>query len=98
MSTRETIGGCTMKRIMLVTALLLSGAVSAYADTDVWTAKHPRSDAELYAADNYCNQQFGAPQNGIPTSAAYKRCMATQGWIYQTTKRDDTWVNHRGMV
>jgi hypothetical protein len=87
-----------MKRIALVAALLLSGAVSAYADTDVWTASHPRSDAELSSANQVCNEQYGVPQNGIPTSAAYKHCMASQGWKFVATKHDDTWVNHRGMT
>ncbi len=36
-----------MKSIILAAALLASGAVSAYADTDVWTASHPRSDARI---------------------------------------------------
>jgi hypothetical protein len=87
-----------MKRIILVTALLAAGAVSAYADTDVWTSNPPRGDADRVAANNYCDQQFGSPQNHIPTSAAYKRCMASRGWKYVTTKHDDTWVNHRGMT
>jgi hypothetical protein len=87
-----------MKSITLAMALLASGAVSAYADTDVWTATHPRSDSELWSANQTCNEQFGTPQNHAPTTAAYKRCMASQGWKFVTTKHDDTWVNHRGMT
>ena len=87
-----------MKRVLLVTALLIAGAVSAYADTDVWTASHPRSDEELASANAYCNQRFGVPQNRVPASAAYKRCMASFGWRFVQTKHDDTWVNHRGMT
>ena len=63
----------------------------------VWTASHPRSDGELYAANRVCDAQYGAPQNNVPTSAAYKRCMAGQGWKFVRSQRDDTWVNHRGM-
>jgi hypothetical protein len=86
-----------MKRIVLAAALLVGGgAVSAYADTDVWAASHPRSD--LWSANQSCNAQFGAPQNGVPTSAAYKRCMAGQGWRFSGTQHDDSWVNHRGMT
>ena len=87
-----------MKSIILAAMLLAVGAASAYADTDVWTAIHPRSDGDLYAANRACNEQFGMPQNGIPTSAAYKRCMAGQGWKFVNTKHDDTWVNHKGMT
>ncbi len=87
-----------MKSMILAAALLASGAVSAYADTDVWTASRSGSNADLYSANRVCDEQFGAPQNGIPTSAAYKRCMAGQGWKFVSTKHDDTWVNHRGMT
>jgi hypothetical protein len=50
-----------MKSIILAVALLASDAVSAYADSDSWTASHPRSNAELYAANSVCDAQFGAP-------------------------------------
>jgi hypothetical protein len=86
-----------MKSMILAVALLASGAVSAYADTDTWTANPPRSDGDLYAANRVCDSEYGAPQNGVPTSAAYKRCMAGQGWKFVKSQRDDTWVNHRGM-
>jgi hypothetical protein len=87
-----------MKRIVLITALLLTSAATAYADTSHWTSKQPRSDEQLYAAGQVCDQRFGTEAQGIPTSAQYKRCMAGQGWAYQYTTRDDTWVNHRGMT
>ena len=48
----------------------------------------PNTDAELYAANSVCNEQFGSPQRGIPTSSAYKRCMANRGWKFVTTKHD----------
>jgi hypothetical protein len=87
-----------MKCMILAVALLAAATVSASADSDVWTASHPRSDAELYAANAACDAQFGAPQNGVPTSAAYKRCMASQGWKFVKSERNDTWINHRGMT
>lgn len=86
-----------MKSMILAVALLASGAVSAYADTDIWTASHPRNDGDLYAANRVCDAEYGSPQNGVPTSAPYKRCMAGQGWKFVKSQHDDTWINHRGM-
>jgi hypothetical protein len=86
-----------MKNMILVVALLASGAVSAYADTDTWTASRPRSDGDLYAANRVCDAEYGSPQNGVPTRAAYKRCMAGQGWKFVKSQHDDTWINHHGM-
>jgi hypothetical protein len=86
-----------MKRMILVMALLVGGAVSASADTDVWTAKPPRGDADMAAANQYCNETVGPSVNHEPTTASYKRCMASRGWRFVTTKHDDNWVNHRGM-
>jgi hypothetical protein len=91
------IGERTMKRIMLVTALLIGGAVSASADTDVWSAKPPRGDADRVAANQYCDETVGPSVNHVPTSATYKRCMASRGWRFVTTKHDDTWINHHGL-
>jgi hypothetical protein len=87
-----------MKRIMLVAALLLGGAMTAQADTTHWTAVHPgQGDAQVLSAGRVCDVQYGAEQYG-PPSAVYKKCMRAQGWIYTDTTRDDTWVNRRGMV
>ena len=86
-----------MKRILLVTVLLLTGAMAAHADTSSWKLKPPRSDAELFAAGNYCDAQVGPELNGIPTSAVYKKCMASQGWTFVSRVRDGNWINHRGM-
>jgi hypothetical protein len=65
-----------MKRIILVTALLLGSAAAAYADTDTWTSNPPRSDAELAAAANSCSHQFGAPRTALRpaprTNAAWR--------------------------
>jgi hypothetical protein len=87
-----------MKRIVLVAALLLGGAIAAQADTTHWTAVHPpQSDAQLMADGRSCDLQNGNGPQG-PQSAAYKKCMRAQGWIYTNTTRDNTWVNRRGMV
>jgi hypothetical protein len=76
-----------MKRLALVTLLLLGGALSAQADNDVYDniTKHPRSDDVLQADTSYCSQALGAPQSGTPTSRAYKRCMLARGWRYNHT-------------
>jgi hypothetical protein len=39
----------------------------------------------------------GVEQNGVPTTPAYKRCMRSQGWIYQKKIVDQKWINRRGM-
>ena len=79
-----------MKRLALVTLLLLGGALSARADNDVYDniTKHPRSDEVLQADTSYCSQTLGAPQSGTPTSKAYKRCMLGRGWRYSHTVRE----------
>jgi hypothetical protein len=84
-----------MRRFLLVAAvLLLGGTVMAQADTTHWTAAHPpQSNFQLRAASLSC----GGDPVGVPTSAAYKKCMRSQGWIYTDTTRDNNWVNRRGM-
>jgi hypothetical protein len=80
-----------MKRLALVTLLLLGGAYGAQAaDHDVYTniSKHPRSDDMLQADTSYCSQTVGAPQNGVPTPKAYKSCMRARGWRFSHTVRD----------
>jgi hypothetical protein len=47
-----------------------------------------RSDAELQAAAQVCDQRFGPVQNGSETSASYKECMLAQGWDYGSTTRN----------
>jgi hypothetical protein len=87
-----------MKRIVLVAALLLGGAMTAQADTTHWTAVHPQDgDAQLMAAGRSCDLQYGVIPNGYPETATYKKCMRAQGWIYTNTTRDNTWINRRGM-
>lgn len=80
-----------MKRAILAAALLLAGVFGAQADVDVWSpmARH----GDLNAATDTCDQQVGPNQNGVPTSAQYKRCMVRQGWRYERTKRIQTWID-----
>ena len=61
-----------MKRLALVTLLLLGSVLNAQADNDVYNniARHPRSDDVLQADTSYCSQLLGAPQSGTPTSKA----------------------------
>jgi hypothetical protein len=60
-----------MKRTMLFIALLAMTTLSARADTSVYTnvLKQPRGDDALQADGQYCDQRFGAVQNGATTSA-----------------------------
>jgi hypothetical protein len=79
-----------MKRLSLVTLLLLGGALNAYADNDVYNnvARHRRSDDVLQADTSACSQELGAPQSGTPTSGVYKSCMLARGWRYSHTLRE----------
>jgi hypothetical protein len=79
-----------MKRLSLVTLLLLGTALNAYADNDVYDniTKHRRSDDVLQADTSTCSQMLGAPRNGTPTSKAYKSCMLGRGWRYNHTVRE----------
>jgi hypothetical protein len=80
-----------MKRLALVTLLLLGGALGAHAaDNDVYNniTKHPRSDDALQADTSTCSQMLGAPKSGTPASREYKRCMLSRGWRYSHTVRD----------
>jgi hypothetical protein len=89
-----------MRRIALVAVLLLGGALAAQADTDHWvnTLKQPRADANFAAQNDadYCTQTVGPDYNGRPTSAAFKRCMASRGWRLDFTTRskpEKTWID-----
>ena len=85
-----------MKRLALVTLLLLGSVLNAQADNDVYNniARHPRSDDVLQADTSYCSQLLGAPQSGTPTSKAYKSCMLARGWRYSHTVRERSTQNH----
>ena len=78
-----------MKRLALVALLLLGGAPNAQADNDIYNniTKQRRGDDVLQADTSYCSQTLGAPQNGVPTSKAYKSCMLARGWRFSHTVR-----------
>jgi hypothetical protein len=88
-----------MKRPVLIAVLLLGGVLNAHADNDIYnnTMKQPRGDDALHADNAVCDQQFGAPQNGVPTPPAYKRCMLARGWRFSHTVRERTTQNRNGM-
>jgi hypothetical protein len=79
-----------MKRLSLITLLLLGSALNAYADGDVYTdiTRHRRGDDALQADTSACSQALGAPQNGTPTPKAYKSCMLARGWRFGHTVRE----------
>jgi hypothetical protein len=79
-----------MKRIVLVTMLLLGSAVGAQADQDIWssTSGRPLGDAALHADTSACSMMLGAPQNGVPTSREFKKCMLSHGWRFRYTIRE----------
>ena len=81
-----------MKRIVLIAVMLTGSAVGAQADRDIWssTSGHSRGDAVLPADISTCNMMLGAPQNGVPTSREYKRCMLSHGWRCNYTVRERT--------
>ena len=76
------------KHLGLIAALLIGSAISAHADTDIWTnvLKQKRGDDALNSS--FCDAQLGAPQNGVPTSTEYKRCMRGRGWRFSHTRRE----------
>jgi hypothetical protein len=78
-----------MKRLGLLTLLLLGSALNAYADNDVYnnTLKQARGDDALQIDTDYCSQMLGAPRNGTTTSRDYKRCMLARGWRFSHTVR-----------
>ncbi|WP_166304552.1 MULTISPECIES: hypothetical protein [unclassified Bradyrhizobium] len=80
-----------MKRLSLVALLLVAGsAVAAHADNDIYTnmLKQRRGDDALHVDTAFCDAQFGAPQNGTPTSRQYKSCMRARGWRFSRTIRE----------
>jgi hypothetical protein len=79
-----------MKHVALVAALLLGSAISASADTDIWSGRG--STADMMTAAGTCKQQFGASPPGVPTSAEVKRCMRGLGWKFVKTQHDGTWM------
>jgi hypothetical protein len=84
-----------MKRLALVTLMLIGGVAAAQADMSHYTnlLKQPRGDYELHADNAYCDDRIGPDLNGVPTSAAYKRCMRTRGWRFDYTHVRKTWID-----
>jgi hypothetical protein len=84
-----------MKRLVLIASLLLGGGLAAHADTSHYTnlLKQPRGDDVLHADAQYCSQRIGPDLNGVPVSAAYKRCMRSRGWRYDSTQVEKTWID-----
>jgi hypothetical protein len=83
-----------MKRSIIAAILLLNGALGAHADTSTYySIGGPRTDDALQLAGHYCDQRLGPVKNGAVTSAAYKKCMAGQGWRYGHTTREHTWID-----
>jgi hypothetical protein len=87
-----------MKRLVLVAVLLLGAGLSAHADNVTYNniLKQPRGDDQLHEDGYYCDSLVGPDRNGVPTSAAYKKCMLSRGWRYQFTKREaapKTWID-----
>jgi hypothetical protein len=82
-----------MKRITLVTALLLGGIAAAQADVSTYAPTRRGGDTDLAAATAYCDQRLGPVMNGETTPPAYKRCMASYGWRYLSTAREHTWID-----
>ena len=74
----------TMRRILVIAALLAGTSVHAQTYTDVWNDHRNRSDSEMDYALNVdstaCDQQAGL-QTGLP-SAKYRKCMGAHGWSY----------------
>src|SRR5436190_18141915 len=84
-----------MKRIVLVAAVLLGGALGARANIDTYTdiTRQPRSDAALQADTGYCTRTVGRNPNGVPTPPRFKRCMLARGWRFAHTTREHTWTD-----
>ncbi len=84
-----------MKRLVLVAALLLGSGIAAQADVTHWTnlLEQERGHDALRADGGYCDQRVGPDHNGVPTTAAYKRCMRSRGWRYDYTRVEKTWID-----
>jgi hypothetical protein len=84
-----------MKRLVLAAIVLLGTQLAAHADYVNYTnmLKQPRSDAELNADVQYCDQRVGPNWRGVPTSAAYKSCMRSRGWRFDWERVERTWID-----
>jgi hypothetical protein len=74
----------TMRRILVIAALLAGTAVHAQTYTDVWNDVGKRRNLEMDYALNVdstaCDREAGL-QKGRP-SAKYRKCMGAHGWTY----------------
>ena len=77
-----------MKRAVLAALLVLGSSLAAQADNDVYhdTTGRDRSEDVLHADMSSCSARVGPQRNGVPTSAAYKRCMRGRGWAWEKTQ------------
>src|SRR5262249_31171868 len=85
-------GGAQMRGSVLVALMLRGGVGSEYAaEKDIYDniAGGARSDDALQADTAWWWERLGPPQNGVPTSPQYKRCMLGRGWRFSHTERDD---------
>lgn len=82
-----------MKRLVLVTIILLGGGLNAQADNDTYVniRKQPRNDDMLHADVDACALRLGRPKNGVPTPRAFKRCMLARGWRFDHTTVEHTY-------
>jgi hypothetical protein len=82
-----------MKRLVLAAALLAGGILTAHADNDTYInmRKVARGDDVLHIDVDACAQRLGHPKNGVPTTRAFKRCMATLGWRFSHTTVEHTY-------
>jgi hypothetical protein len=85
-----------MKRIALVSILLLAGVAGAHADYFETTYRdmirphgQPRSDAIYQANLDACYGQTGADRTAADTPA-FKTCMMRLGWRFQTARNVET--------
>src|ERR1700753_1259648 len=85
----------TMKRALLIAALLLAGVASAHAD-HFETTYHdlirphgkPRSDAIFNADINACNGQIGQDPT-LADTPAFRQCMLKHGYRFQSQRLAD---------
>jgi hypothetical protein len=87
-TNKKDTGKRTMHRSLLASIFLLGAIVTAHADNDVYndiTGRGRGNDA-LQVDGTVCDQKLGPAKNGLPTSAAYKRCMRARGWAFAQTQ------------
>jgi len=86
-----------MKRVILTTVIFLGATFAAHADHDVWNnlLTQQRGDYAVNLDVEYCAARVGPTVNGMPTSAATRRCMRSRGWALDHTDVEPwTWRHH----